>query len=56
MMSSNVAAISIGRGMGALAGGPVWLAGGTLATGFVSAAVGGLALALLLWGLRGWRG
>jgi len=55
MMSSNVAAISIGRVMGALVGGPVWLAGGLLATGFVSAAVGGLALVVLLWGLRGWR-
>jgi len=33
----------------------VWLAGGMLATGFVSAAVSGLALVLLVWGLRGWR-
>jgi DHA1 family inner membrane transport protein len=55
MMSSSVAAISIGRMMGALVGGPVWLAGGMLATGFVSAAVSGLALVLLVWGLRGWR-
>ncbi|MBL7184235.1 MAG: MFS transporter [Anaerolineae bacterium] len=55
MMSSSVAAISIGRAIGALVGGPVWLAGGMLATGFVSAAVSGLALALLVWGLRGWR-
>ena len=55
MMSSGVAALSIGRVMGALAGGPVWLAGGMLATGLVSAAVSGLALALLVWGLRGWR-
>ncbi len=55
MMSSSVAAISIGRVMGALVGGPVWLAGGMWATGFVSAAVSGLALVLLVWGLRGWR-
>ena len=55
MMSSSVAAISIGRVMGALVGGPVWLAGGMLATGLVSAAVSGLALVLLVWGLRGWR-
>ena len=55
MMSSSVAAISIGRVIGALVGGPVWLAGGMLATGFVSAAVSVLALVLLLWGLRGWR-
>jgi len=36
-------------------GGPVWLAGGILTIGFVSAAISGLALVLLLWGLRGWR-
>jgi len=52
MMSSSVAAISTG---GALVGGPVRLAGGMLATGFISAAVGGLALGLLVCGLRGWR-
>ena len=55
MMSSSVAAISIGRAIGALVGGPVWLAGGMWATGFVSAAGSGLALVLLVWGLRGWR-
>jgi len=55
MMSSIVAAISIGRVIGALVGGQVWLAGGMWATGFVSAAVSGLALVLLVWGLRGWR-
>jgi DHA1 family inner membrane transport protein len=54
MMSSSLAAISIGRVMGALVGGPVWLAGGMLATGIVSAVVSGLALVLLVWGLRGW--
>ena len=55
MMSSRVAAISIGRVIGALVGGPVWLTGGMWATGVVSAAVSGLALVLLVWGLRGWR-
>ena len=55
MMSSSMAGMSIGRVMGALVGGPVWLAGGMLATGFVSAVVSGLALVLLVWGLRGWR-
>jgi len=55
MMSSSVAAISIGRAIGALVGVPVWLAGGMWATGFVSAAGSGLALVLLVWGLRGWR-
>jgi predicted MFS family arabinose efflux permease len=55
MMSSSVAAFSMGRVMGALVGGTVWLVGGMLATGFVSAVVSGLALALLVWGLDGWR-
>ena len=55
MMSSSVAGMSIGRVIGALVGGPVWLAGGMWATGVVSAAVSGLALVLLVWGLRGWR-
>ena len=54
MMSSSVAAFSMGRVIGALVGGPVWLAGGMLATGFVSAVVSGLALVVLVWGLRGW--
>jgi DHA1 family inner membrane transport protein len=55
MMSSSVGAFSVGRVAGALVGGAVWLAGGIWATGFVSAVVSGLALVLLLWGLRGWR-
>jgi DHA1 family inner membrane transport protein len=55
MMSSSVAAFSMGRVIGALIGGPVWLMGGMWVTGFVSAAFNGLALALLVWGLRGWR-
>ena len=55
MMSSSMAGMSIGRVIGALVGGPVWLAGGMWATGVVSAAVSGLALVSLLWGLRGWR-
>jgi DHA1 family inner membrane transport protein len=55
MMSSSVAALSLGRVIGALIGGPVWLAGGLLATGLVSAALSGLALGCLVWGLRHWR-
>ena len=55
MMSSSLAAISVGRMIGALVGGPVWLVGGLAATGLVSAVVSGLALAWLLWGLRHWR-
>jgi len=56
MMSATAAATSIGRVVGALIGGSVWLAGGLVATGFVSAAASGLALVCLAWGLRGWRG
>jgi DHA1 family inner membrane transport protein len=55
MMSSNIAAMSVGRVAGALIGGLVWLAGGLLATSLVSAAICGLALASLAWGLRHWR-
>jgi DHA1 family inner membrane transport protein len=55
MMSSSIAAISIGRVVGALIGGPVWLTGGLLATSLVSAAVSGVALICLAWGLQDWR-
>jgi DHA1 family inner membrane transport protein len=55
MMSGFLAAAGAGRVIGALMGGPVWLAGGVLATGLVSAAVTGLGLASLGWGLRKWR-
>jgi len=55
MMSGIVATTSVGRMIGALVGGPVWLAGGLMATGLVSAAISGLALISLAWGLRGWR-
>jgi DHA1 family inner membrane transport protein len=55
MMSGIVAAFSVGRVVGALLGGPVWLAGGLAATGLVSAAISGLALACLAWGLRRWK-
>ena len=55
MMSGIVATTSVGRMIGALAGGPVWLAGGLMATGLVSAAISGLALVSLAWGLRDWR-
>jgi predicted MFS family arabinose efflux permease len=55
MMSSNVAAMSVGRMLGALMGGAIWLVGGLLAIGLVSAAICGVALAWLAWGLRNWR-
>jgi predicted MFS family arabinose efflux permease len=55
MMASFYASASIGRVAGALAGGPIWMAGGIVATCMVSAATNCLALVLLWWGLQGWR-
>jgi DHA1 family inner membrane transport protein len=55
MMSSSLATSGLGRMAGALMGGAVWLVGGLTATGLVSAAITGLALLWLAWGLRGWR-
>jgi predicted MFS family arabinose efflux permease len=55
MMSGTTAVTSLGRVLGALVGGAVWLAGGLTATGLLSAGISGLALVCLIWGLRGWR-
>jgi len=55
MMSGFFAAAGMGRIAGALMGGHVWLTGGILTTGLVSAAVSGLGLASIAWGLRGWQ-
>jgi len=55
MMSGFFAAAGIGRVVGALIGAPVWLKGGILMTGFVSAAISCLGLLFLVWGLKGWR-
>ena len=55
MLASFLAAAGIGRVVGALIGGPIWLPGGISATAMVSAAVSGLALVSLVWGLHGWR-
>jgi len=49
------ASAGLGRVLGALVGGPVWLAGGLTATGLCAASLSTLALLLLSWGLRGWR-
>ena len=54
MMATYMGAASLGRVVGALIGGPVWLIGGIYATGLVSALISTLALGALLWGLRGW--
>ena len=55
MMAGFFAAAGLGRIIGALIGGPIWLAGGIAATGTVSAAISVLALVSLLWGLKGWE-
>lgn len=55
MMASYLASAGVGRVVGALIGGPIWLAGGIYATALVSAAISGLALVSLVWGLRGWQ-
>jgi MFS transporter, DHA1 family, inner membrane transport protein len=49
------AAAGLGRILGALIGGPIWLAGGIVATSLVSATITALALISLCWGLRGWH-
>jgi predicted MFS family arabinose efflux permease len=54
MMASYLATSGIGRVVGALIGGPIWLAGGIYATSLVSAIISGLALISIFWGLRGW--
>ena len=55
MMSGYFAAAGMGRVAGALIGGPVWIVGGMPATALVSAGVNILALASLIWGLKGWQ-
>lgn len=55
MMATYLGAAGLGRVVGALIGGPVWLIGGIFATGVVSAFISALALGALLWGLPGWH-
>lgn len=54
MIAGFTAAAGLGRIVGALSGGPVWLTGGIVATGMISAGLTGLALISLRWGLQGW--
>jgi len=56
MMSGFFAAGGIGRVVGALIGGHVWMAGGILATGLVSSTANVLGLLTLVWGLYRWTG
>ena len=55
MMAGCFATAGIGRVIGALIGGPIWLAGGIQTTSLVSACLSGLALVSLSWGLQGWH-
>lgn len=55
MLSGCLAAAGIGRVIGALIGGPIWLFGGILATAMVSTIISAMALASLVWGLHGWQ-
>ena len=54
MMSGLFAGAGLGRIVGALIGGHIWLAGGIVATAIVSTLASGIALASLIWGLHGW--
>jgi predicted MFS family arabinose efflux permease len=50
MIAGYLAAAASGRVVGALIGGPIWLAGGIWATGITAAALNGLGLVFLYWG------
>ena len=54
MIAGFTAAAGLGRIVGALIGGPIWLTGGIVATGMISAGLTVLSLLSLTWGLRGW--
>ena len=49
------AAAGLGRIVGALIGGPIWLTGGIVMTGMISAGFTVFALVSLYWGLHGWN-
>jgi predicted MFS family arabinose efflux permease len=55
MMSFFLAASGLGRVVGVLIGGSVWMHGGIMATGMVSAVITALAMMSLMWGLQGWE-
>ena len=54
LLAGFFAGAGLGRVAGALIGGPIWLAGGIVATGMISAGLTALSLWSLIWGLRGW--
>ena len=55
MISCFFAFSGIGRVAGAFAGGFVWMAGGILAIGLVSAGIIAVAMVAIVWGLKHWR-
>ncbi len=55
MMSGIFASAGIGRMIGAIIGGHVWVKGGLWAIGSVSAGCTFLGLIGLIWGLKGWK-
>jgi predicted MFS family arabinose efflux permease len=55
MMSFFLAFSGLGRVLGVLIGGSVWVFGGIAATGMLSAVVTAFAMMAMVWGLRGWE-
>jgi MFS transporter, DHA1 family, inner membrane transport protein len=55
MMSAFLATAGLGRVIGALIGGPVWLAGGISAVAIVAAGLTLVGIAGLMWGLKNWQ-
>lgn len=55
MMSAYLASSGLGRVVGALIGGPLWLSGNILAVGLVSAVLTAVSLLFFLWGLHRWQ-
>lgn len=51
MLAGYLAAANAGRVAGALIGGPLWLAGGILATGLFAVVFSGIGLLCFIWGL-----
>ena len=55
MLSAYVAALGLGRVVGALLGGSLWLAGDITAVGLASAVASAISLLVFIWGLRYWQ-
>ena len=55
MMSTFLAAAGVGRMVGALIGGSIWLSGGIPLTALVSGVISAMGLMALIWGLMGWK-